>query len=241
MTYRNVFTSAVPRIERLVDFGFESADDSGMTGKKIYACEKPLSAEGFYVRLTLDTKARSFEAQVFDGATGERYALFDLPSSHGAFVGGLRREVRGIVDDFCRICCDTSSLYDDYVDFLRERFGVEPDYPWAGKNPSSETDGKNRAGGDYSDASVFRRPNGKWFALLMNITYKNLGAGDDLGRLWVANLKADPDLIPSLIDRRSVFPAYHMNKKHWITVALTAATDFERLKALTERSCELVD
>ena len=53
-------------------------------------------------------------------------------------------------------------------------------------------------------------------------------------------MKAAQDEIPNLIDKKSIFPAWHMNKKHWITVLLTAATDFEKLCELTQKSFELV-
>lgn len=73
----------------------------------------------------------------------------------------------------------------------------------------------------------------------MKIKYKQLSlTGDE--EVWVVNLKEDSEEIPSLIDKKSVFPAWHMSKKHWITVLLTAATDFNRLRVLTERSFNLV-
>jgi predicted DNA-binding protein (MmcQ/YjbR family) len=74
----------------------------------------------------------------------------------------------------------------------------------------------------------------------MNITYKILGFEND-EKLFVVNLKADKERISEIIDRKSIFPAYHMNKKHWITVLLTGVTDFDQLCALTRRSFELVN
>ena len=38
----------------------------------------------------------------------------------------------------------------------------------------------------------------------------------------VLNLKCDPNLAPILHDFRAIFPAYHMNKRHWISVDLSA-------------------
>ena len=54
-------------------------------------------------------------------------------------------------------------------------------------------------------------------------------------------MKADQTEIPNLIDKKSIFPAWHMNKKHWITVLLTAVTDFEKLCEFTQKSWELVN
>ena len=73
----------------------------------------------------------------------------------------------------------------------------------------------------------------------MKIKYRQLGlTGDE--EVWVVNMKADQAEIPNHIDKKSIFPAWHMNKKHWITVLLTAATDFEKLCELTQKSFELV-
>ena len=74
---------------------------------------------------------------------------------------------------------------------------------------------------------------------MMEIKYKNIGLDSD-EPVDVVNLKADSSLMDSIVDRRSIFPAYHMNKKHWITVLLTKATDFDKLCSLTSRSFELV-
>lgn len=240
MTYNHIFTSSRPRTDRLPDFGF-APDFSAETGGQIYVCEKPLSSGGFFARILLNISAAVFEVRVFDSATGERYALFDLPSAQGAFVGALREEIRGIVDDFCRACCDTVNLHEDYADFITGCFGVAPDFPWAESGQGADEAGKIRRKKAHADSAVFRCPNGKWFALLMSVSCKSLGLGDETQRIHVVNLKAAPEDIPLLIDNRSIFPAYHMNKSHWITVALTAATDFERLKTLTKKSYALVE
>lgn len=73
----------------------------------------------------------------------------------------------------------------------------------------------------------------------MRIKYRQLGLSSD-EEVWVVNMKASQDEISNLIDKKSIFPAWHMNKKHWITVLLTAVTDFEKLCELTEESWELV-
>ena len=73
----------------------------------------------------------------------------------------------------------------------------------------------------------------------MEITYKNLGLSNDK-KVFAVNLKADPERVAELADNKTIFPAYHMNKKHWITVLLTSATDFDLLRSLTEQSRALV-
>ena len=73
----------------------------------------------------------------------------------------------------------------------------------------------------------------------MRIGLKKLGIESD-EPVWVVNLKADAEKIPELVNHKTIFPAWHMNKKYWITVILTTITDFELLCKLTERSFDLV-
>ncbi|MCR5081470.1 MAG: MmcQ/YjbR family DNA-binding protein, partial [Treponema sp.] len=139
------------------------------------------------------------------------------------FVAFLREEVQNIIEDIRAKCFESQDLHDDYLAFIKNKFSVEPDFPWP----------------DSPDYCVFRCPNQKWFALMMKIKFRQLGlTGDE--EVWVVNMKAPDEEIPNLIDRKSIFPAWHMNKKHWITVLLTSATDFEELCTLTEKSYGMV-
>ena len=179
----------------------------------------------FNANFTLSLSEQTLTVHLFDSATSERYALFDMPNAHGAFIAALREEVQQIIDNIKSKCFETNDLKDDYIAWIKNQFGAEPDYPWPDDAPYS---------------FVFRCPNEKWFALVMRIKYRQLGLNGD-EEVWVVNIKAEQDTIPTLIDRKSIFPAWHMNKKHWITVLLTAATDFEKLCELTQKSYELVE
>ena len=72
----------------------------------------------------------------------------------------------------------------------------------------------------FPDYQVLRRKsNGKWFGLLMTVNKNKLGlSGDDT--VEVIDLKANPEIVSILSKGEGYFPAYHMNKNHWITVLL---------------------
>ncbi len=56
-----------------------------------------------------------------------------------------------------------------------------------------------------------------------------------------ANLKCDPDYAMELRDRyEQVQPGYHMNKKHWNTVALESGVPPAELRKMIDHSYELV-
>ena len=218
MDYSYIFRSAKIKIDSLKAAGFSKSDDSS------YFLRLPVSNGDFYADFSLSPASQNLTVQLFDSSTGEKYALFDMPRANGAFVASLREEVQKLVERIKSSCFETHDLKDEYLAWLLSRFSASPDFPWP----------------DTPDYCVFRCPNQKWFALVMKVKYSQLGlTGQE--EVWVVNMKAPDDKIPSLIDKKSVFPAWHMNKKHWITVLLTAATDFEKLCQLTEISYELVN
>lgn len=217
MDYSYIFRSAKIKKESLEAAGFKTTDG------KTFSMNQTVSNGAFNADITLSLSEQTLTVHLFDSATGEKYALFDMPNSHGAFVASLREELQQLIDEIKSKCFETSDLKDDYIAWIKTQFGAEPDYPWP----------------DTPDYCVFRCPNEKWFALVMRIKYRQLGLSSD-EEVWVVNMKASQDEIPNLIDKKSIFPAWHMNKKHWITVLLTAATDFGRLCELTEKSYELV-
>ena len=56
----------------------------------------------------------------------------------------------------------------------------------------------------------------------------------------IVNLKCEPDLIPNLIRESGIYPAYHMNKQHWISVDIEGYEDLDKLKILVDMSYQLV-
>ncbi len=202
--------------QKLLDFGFIKEDQNN---REAFVLKQDLIDSDFYVQVEISESV--ITARIFEKETDERYVLLDVPSANGAFVGEMREKVRSLMKKIHEACFINFDICLKYVDFIKTRFGIEQEFPWE------------------DEASVFRCPNGKWFGLLMKIGFKKLGIESD-EPVWVVNLKADVEKIPDLVDKKTIFPAWHMNKKYWITVILTTLTDFEQLCKLTERSFELV-
>ncbi len=93
--------------------------------------------------------------------------------------------------------------------YAAEKFGAKPEYLWK----------------RYPAYAVLRRAdNNKWFAVIMNITKDKLGL-DSNDEADIIDVKCDPLMIGSARMSDGVFPAYHMNKEHWITILLDGAAD----------------
>ena len=111
----------------------------------------------------------------------------------------------------------------EFQKYILDIYGVVPDFPWE-SNPTF---------------AVYRhKSNRKWFALVMNIPKSKLGLHDD-GMIDVVNLKCDPVLTGSLRLENGIFPAYHMSKDKWISVALDGSVDDGKIKMLLDMSYEL--
>ena len=91
----------------------------------------------------------------------------------------------------------------------------------------------------YPSFLVFRHNgNRKWFAVIMDIPRKNLILPGE-GEISVVNLKCDTRLIGSFREAPGIFPGWHMNKAHWLSVVLDGTVDDETIKFLVEMSCKL--
>lgn len=104
--------------------------------------------------------------------------------------------------------------------YIRERYGVMPEYPWS----------------TSPEHAVFRHPeNRKWFGIIMQISADKLGLETDI-IMDIINVKCDPVLIGSLLGQTGIFPAYHMNKAHWISLALNDSLPEDTLCWLLDMS-----
>ena len=90
----------------------------------------------------------------------------------------------------------------------------------------------------HPEFAVFRHAkNRKWFAVFMRVDGGKFGLKNGES-LEILNLKCKPDLAAILRDGDQILPAYHMNKKHWISVCLDAVPR-EQIEDLIEHSREL--
>ena len=113
-------------------------------------------------------------------------------------------------------------------DFVRKRWGIEPDRPFA----------------DYPEAEVLRHQDtGKWFAIVMPVKAEKFGlpVQERNAELEVVNLKCQPPLVTLLLEKEGVFPAYHMNRKHWVSIPLGGTFPEEEILELVELSFRLTE
>lgn len=107
-------------------------------------------------------------------------------------------------------------------EYAEKTYQTLPEYLWR-KNPNY--------------AVLRHNENQKWYAIMMNVPKNKFGL-DGSDEIDVMNIKCDPDMIGSLRMTKGFFPAYHMNKENWISVALDGSVEEELLFHLLDISYE---
>lgn len=112
----------------------------------------------------------------------------------------------------------------EFEELVLGRYGVRADYPFE----------------EDFETGVFRHEgSGRWFAIAMNIPRARLGLSGE-GKIHVANFKCAPEVIESIAGvEPGIFRAYHMNKTHWLTVALDGSCDDGTVEWLLDISYDL--
>lgn len=111
------------------------------------------------------------------------------------------------------------------IAYTKRKYKSEPEYLWA-KTP---------------DAFILRNKNNKkWYALVMKVKKSVLIAGAD-GFTDIINLRCMLVTRECLLSEGRCFPAYHMNKKNWISIILDNNIDFKILCNIIDESYNLVN
>lgn len=112
---------------------------------------------------------------------------------------------------------------EDLIKHISEFYSTDAEFPWV----------------QYPEHIVFRHSNNKkWFALVMKVPKEKLGLPGP-GTLDILNVKCDPIAIGSFRSEPGIYPAYHMNKESWISVALDGSVDDQKIKMLLDMSFDL--
>lgn len=112
-------------------------------------------------------------------------------------------------------------MRDKIFSYIKKEYKISPEYPW----------------GKYENNAVFRHSdNKKWFALVMEVQREKLGLSE-WGYADVINLKIDDVMHRDILTReKGILPAYHMNKKHWISVLLDGTVKEDKVFDLIDAS-----
>ncbi|MEL0346203.1 MmcQ/YjbR family DNA-binding protein [Streptococcus pneumoniae] len=211
-----IFKSYQFNQEKAYAYGFVES-----SGVWTYSCQ--ILQGDFVMTVSITTESVSF--QVFDQETGDLYPQVHMESMRGSFVASVREACLEILFQIRKACFDVQ----DYIcpqtkrimAQVQEKYGNQLEYLWE-KSP---------------DTAVLRHEgNQKWYAVLMRNSWDKLEKGRE-GLVEAVNLKHDQ--VVDLLSQKGIYPAFHMNKRYWISVALDDTLSDEEVLELIERSWNL--
>lgn len=94
--------------------------------------------------------------------------------------------------------------------------------------------------------AVFRhKDTRRWFGVLLNLKTQKIKNKNSIfikkDTITILNLKLDPGLVILMLDNRHFLPAYHMNKRHWISVVIDDETPLLQVFDLIDVSYNLTN
>ncbi|MFC5631057.1 MULTISPECIES: MmcQ/YjbR family DNA-binding protein [Streptococcus] len=223
-----VFTKKRVCFDKLISYGFSFDGE-------IYRYTESFLEDSFEARVSI-SKDGDLSACVIDLELDEEYLALRVERVVGSFVGQVREGYLEILERIAATCFETQPFSQEQTNrlaiYLTENFGDQTDSPFA-KFPSF---------------TAFRHPdNQKWYGLVGTVERSKLQLGEEEWSeeglkevVEIINIKVSPNDIPSLIEKTSIYPAYHMSKKSWVTVVLDGNVSDQELFELVINSRQLV-
>ncbi len=212
----NIFKRYFPDYKKLINFGFVDKKD-------FYFYEKNFLNNQFKAEIFIYKKG-NIKGRVIDKENDEEYSLFRVPSAEGEFVGKVKDEFEKILIDIRENCFKKDYFIypqtNRITDLIIKKYNTQPEFPWE----------------KYDGAGIFRnKTTEKWFALIMNIDKSKI-IKNKKGLVEILNIKLSKDHIKEYTEKENFYPAYHMNKIHWLTIILDDSVKDEKILELIEES-----
>jgi len=109
----------------------------------------------------------------------------------------------------------------ELIEYVSMQYGRDLEYLWP----------------KFTDNAIWRRAdNEKWFGLLMVVNKNKIDHGGDASPVEILGMRCAPDMLDFIVDGKIVFPGWHMNKRHWITIILDGRMKTGQIKKLLDAS-----
>lgn len=211
-----IFNRYTVDFQKIREYGFIE-----YKGKFLY--EKLFKDDEFKAEIAV-SKLGKIEGKVYEVENNEEYLPLRVENQQGAFVGTIREEYKKILTNIREHC-----FYKNYFIYPQSnriantiiaKHGHNPEFMWK----------------QFPNYGVFKNAdNNKWYGIIMNIDFSKLGE-DNNNPVEIINLKLDKEKIQTLLNQKGFYHAWHMNKKHWITITLDETLTDEKILELVEES-----
>ncbi|WP_314550135.1 MmcQ/YjbR family DNA-binding protein [uncultured Gemella sp.] len=202
--------------EQLNGFGFKEEAEKLIYRKEIL--DSSFSIEIVFVNSQL-------LIEVYDLEFDEIYSLFSVASAVGETVQNIIESVEKILNSILGLADKSEKISSEVIDYCNNKYGGNHVNPFK-KHP---------------DILAMVNEKNKWYSLFLDIEYNKLNKNTDITtKVKILNVKYPADKILEIIDNKNIFLAYHMNKKHWISIVIDKNIKLESIKELINISYSLV-
>lgn len=215
----NIFRRYLPDFAKLKKYGFKENENT-------FVIEKLFKNDLFKAVITVNTEG-IISGRVYDIESDDEFLPLRVESNQGAFVGEVRTAYESLLENI-RDNCFVKKYFiypqsNRIVNLIKAKYGNEPEFLWE-MAPGS---------------GVIRNPDTqKWYLAILDVDRSKIQKGRT-GLIEVALVKLNPDKIQELIKQDNFYPAYHMNKKHWMTIILDETVSDKKIMELVEESHSL--
>lgn len=191
--------------------------------KSLYKYSKAIMDNTFRIDVEINIDG-IVKGRVYDLSFGDEYTSFRIEDTTGSFVGQVKEEFENLLKDIRTNCFTRETfLYEQtnrIAKAIQEKYGDEPEFEWE----------------KFPGYATFRNKDSKkWYGIIMNLD-KNKLDGKSNEEVEIIDIKLDPSEIEELLKQDGFYPAYHMNKKSWITIILNNTISDKKIVSLIEKS-----
>ena len=203
----SVFKYKKAAADKLKKFGF--SEENGKLVYRTTICDT--------LRLTVAVVNGEIKTEVWDMESEEPYTLFLVDGAAGEFVGRVREEYTRVLEEISENCFETQIFKCEntykIIEYALNNFGDREEYLWE----------------KFPDNAVLRRGDtGKWYAAILTAQYCKLGI-DREGTVEIIDMRMNPEELEKLVDNKTYFRGWHMNKKRWVTMLLDGSAPYEEI------------
>ena len=172
-------------------------------------------------------KSGEVTGTVYDLENNDEFLPLRVEVQEGSFVGKVREEYEKILVKIREeYFIKNHFIYPQsnrITQLIYKRYGNEPEFLWE----------------KFDGSGIFRNPESKkWYAGILDVEGSKINKNKK-GIIEVLDIKLDPKEIQELLLEPGFYPAYHMNKKSWITIILDESLSDKKIMELIEKSHKL--
>lgn len=212
-----LFLNYFPIYDELLKFGFFAEQD-------VYMFKRNILNDDFEIIVII--KDNQISAKIMDKEFGDEYIGLNIKDGVGSFLGEMKDACTEILLDIREHCFKRdyfSSPQANRITYhIIEKYKAKPEFLWD----------------DTPECGVFRNKDSKkWFGIIMHVKRDRLIKNAD-GFIDVMNIKLD-NKVEECIRTNGIYPAYHMNKKYWVSIILDDTLSDKLIFDLIDISFEL--